>query len=75
MSQDENLEGRILRDRIAEIGFTAGIVGGFVYGVITRDNEGASLIQSIGKGAIGGIVIAYGMGTLIKPIYEEVKRK
>ena len=74
MTQDKNLEGRTLRDRIAEIGLLVGTVGGFVYGLATRDSEGASMIQSIGTGAIGGAGLSYCVGTIVKPIYEAVKK-
>ena len=74
MSQDKNLEGRVLRDRIAEIGFVVGAIGGVVYGLATNDNEGVSLIQSIGAGASGGAGLAYCVGTIVKPIYEATKK-
>ena len=74
MSQDKNLEGKILRDKIAEIGLVVGTIGGFVYALVTNDTEGALLIQHIGTGATGGAGSAYCLGTVIKPIYEATKK-
>ena len=70
MNQNKDLEGRIIRDDIAEVGLIAGTAVGFVYGLAAQDTEGVSLIQTIGKEAINGAGLAYIAGTVVKAIYK-----
>lgn len=74
MTQNKSLENRILRDRIAEFGLAVGTAGGFLYGLATRDNEGASMINSIAIGAIGVTGSFYCIATIAKLIYETIKK-
>lgn len=76
---EENLEGRLLRDRIAEISWVVGSAIGGIYALITQDNEGASFVQRVlhglGMGAIYGVGAGYTIGTIAKLIYEKVVEK
>ena len=54
------LEGRILRDRITEVGGFLGAIAGLAYGITAQDSEGASMILGIIKGMGGGCVAGAG---------------
>ena len=76
---EKNLEGKLLRDRIGEIGLLAGSAIGLIYALTTQDNEGASFVQRVlldgwGQGGITGAGVGYCIGTIAKPIYEAVKK-
>ncbi len=66
--RETNNDGRVFRDRIAEVGQVAGTLGGLVYGLITEDRTAASIIASTGAGAVVGSGLAYCVGTIAKAI-------
>ena len=69
MTNDDNLEGRIVRDQLAWTGFIIGAVGGVAYSLIERDSD---IITNSSIGAIFGAGLFYCIGTVVKNIQEYI---
>jgi hypothetical protein len=65
-AKNKNLESRLLRDRIAEVGLFAGCAAGVGYWLLTKDSYGTPFFNSVGFGGVGGAGFAYCIGTIIR---------
>lgn len=69
-----NLEGIVLRDRIAGIGLIGGSAIALMYSLTTKDREGALFITyAAGMGALMGSGVGYCVGTVLRAFYEGIK--